>query len=76
MAILTPEQKEKYLNENAAICPFCNSSDISGGSVNIESMTAWQNVSCSSCGEHWRDVYTLSFVETDDELDNELKQSK
>lgn len=69
MAILTAEQKTKYLESQGAQCPFCGDSDISGGSINIESGQAWQNLTCGACGEHWRDVYTLAAVETDEELD-------
>ena len=68
MAILTKEQKEKYIAGGAVLCPFCGDPDISGGSVDIEAAQAWQNVSCSACQETWRDVYALAFVETDDEL--------
>jgi transcription elongation factor Elf1 len=69
MAILTKEQKEKYLASGGGVCPFCGAADISGGSIDIEATEAWQNVSCDTCGENWRDVYKLAFVETDDELD-------
>jgi transcription elongation factor Elf1 len=68
MAILTKEQKDKYLASAATICPFCGEPDISGDSIEVESMECWQNVSCAACGETWRDVYTLAFVETEDEL--------
>ena len=50
MAILTKEQKEKYLASGGGACPFCGDSDISGDSVEIEATEAWQNVSCSACG--------------------------
>jgi len=68
MAILTKEQKDQYLAAGGGVCPFCGDSDISGDSVEVEATEAWQNVSCSVCGESWRDVYKLTFVETDDEL--------
>ena len=68
MAILTKEQKEHYLKHHAAICPFCGSNDISGGSMEVEATEAWQNITCCDCHETWRDVYKLSFVETEDEL--------
>jgi len=76
MAILTAEQKQKYMESRGSICPFCGSTDISGGSVNIEAAQAWQNVSCNDCGETWRDVYTLAFVETDDELNQQRGEKK
>jgi hypothetical protein len=70
MAILTPEQKRAYLEENGAnLCPFCQSPNISGGHIEISGREAWQEVGCVACGETWQDVYTLSSVETQDELD-------
>jgi transcription elongation factor Elf1 len=68
MAILTKEQKEKYLKNGTNLCPFCESSDIVGGSVEIDGAVAWQEVSCSECGEVWQDVYKFAFVETQEEL--------
>ena len=73
MPILTEEQKKKYLENGWAKCPFCESEDISGDSIDIEANEAWQNVSCSDCGKSWRDVYKLAFVETDEELDQQAK---
>jgi hypothetical protein len=73
MAILTKEQKDKYLAEGAQACPICGSADISGQSFESEATEVWQNVDCRTCGEGWRDVYALSFVETDDELNGVTK---
>jgi hypothetical protein len=65
---LTPEQKQKYIEaNNANLCPFCESADISGEHIEVAGKEAWQEVSCNECGEGWRDVYALAFVETDDE---------
>lgn len=74
MAILTAEQKRAYLNEDSAnLCPFCRSAEISGGAIDIEGREAWQTVYCGECGQSWQDVYTLSSVETQDEL-NEARR--
>jgi hypothetical protein len=67
MAILTAEQKAKYLDGGAGACPFCGDTDISGDGIQIEGTECWQEVFCSKCRETWRDVYKLAFVETDDE---------
>jgi transposase-like protein len=64
MSILTEEQKKKYLEENGAnLCPFCKSTDISGGQIEIDGRIAWQEVSCSACGKNWNDLYKLFDVE-------------
>lgn len=70
MAILTAEQKSAYLKSDGGCCPFCQDADISGGPVEISGREAWQEVKCQACGETWRDVYKLAFVETDEELDS------
>jgi len=69
MAILTVEQKAKYLEGGAGACPFCGDTDISGGQIQIEGAEAWQYVSCSACHETWTDIFKLVAVETQDELD-------
>jgi hypothetical protein len=60
---LTQEQKKVYIENTGNICPFCKSTDITGGSVNIEGREARQEVWCNECHGQWRDVYTLAFVE-------------
>jgi len=44
-------------------CPECHNSDISGGSVEVQANTAFQEVACNNCGAEWNDLYTLSGVE-------------
>lgn len=68
MGRLTPEQKKKYIEDNNANrCPFCESADISGGHISIDGKVVWQEIWCNECNEDWRDVYTLAFVETDED---------
>jgi formate dehydrogenase maturation protein FdhE len=69
MAILTAEQKKKYLAAGAQLCPFCESENISGDTFDAEGTEAWQRVMCSDCLEDWQDVYKLADVETQDELE-------
>lgn len=71
MALLTQEQKRVYMESGGGVCPFCGSDEISGDSVDIEAQQAWQNVDCQACGQSWRDVYKLAFVETDEELESD-----
>jgi hypothetical protein len=40
-------------------CPNCGSTDIHGGSVDIESPNAIQKMLCLSCDATWIDVYAL-----------------
>lgn len=46
-----------YLEESC--CPYCDSKDIVGGSVQIDKATAWQPITCSACGKRWNDIYTI-----------------
>ena len=61
---LTDEQKKAYL-KNSGKCPYCKSEDISGGFVQVDGDTAWQELTCNDCDEQWNDVYTLSDVESE-----------
>ncbi len=63
MPKLTEAQKQNYMVGGANLCPFCESADICGESVDIDEREAWQEVSCNQCYERWRDVYKLAFVE-------------
>lgn len=70
MSQLTQAQKGKYVNEaRGGCCPFCGSHSIAGEEWDCNAGESWQNVSCDDCSETWRDVYTLKYVETDDDND-------
>ena len=62
MIALTDNQKAAYL-KNSHLCPHCGSNDISGGFIEVDGDSAWQEVSCSTCEKEWRDVYKLTEVE-------------
>lgn len=57
--ILTRERRKAYLSGKETQCPYCGSPDITGGSVEIESPMARQEITCSACSEVWVDVYRL-----------------
>ena len=63
MAGLTNKQRARYIEHGGARCPFCNSTDITGRSVEIDAGGATQDVSCEDCSETWWDVYTLTGVD-------------
>ena len=50
--------KEQYL-KNPNVCPVCQSQEITGGETNVDSDSAWQEVSCNLCHATWNDVYKL-----------------
>lgn len=57
---LTEEQVKKYVEGGGAVCPYCGSHDVSGGSINIEGAGAYQEITCQACDEEWVDCYTLT----------------
>jgi hypothetical protein len=62
MAIPTAEQIKQYLATRGVKCLFCLSSDIEGGSVEIDNGGAYQPINCLACDETWTDSYKLTGV--------------
>ncbi len=53
------EAQGTYVRQGGIKCPFCQSAEISGNSVEIDAGTASQEVSCGSCHKSWTDLYSL-----------------
>jgi transcription elongation factor Elf1 len=62
---ITPKAKKKYL-KSPAHCPFCNSTDIEGQMVQVDSGACWQPISCVTCKRKWDDIYKLTDVDATD----------
>jgi hypothetical protein len=60
---MTKKEKQTYLRADGVFCPFCKSLDIEGGSVEINSGTASQEIHCLNCDKKWADLYHLVDVE-------------
>ena len=56
------EKYSKYIKGGGNHCLSCGSDEIEGDSVNIDSNTAAQEISCNECGSTWKDIYELSSV--------------
>lgn len=63
MRKLTSAAKRKYVERAYGKCPYCQSEDITGCSVEIDGNGAWQEVCCDSCGRRWGDLYRLVGIE-------------
>jgi hypothetical protein len=64
MTLITPEQRERYLQSGGNICPFCNSLNIQGtGSGDSDSDWHSKEVECLDCKEMWVDIYKIVNVE-------------
>ena len=55
-----PEIEERYVAAGGTICPFCGSSNIEGGSFEINAGYAAQDVVCLKCEREWQDSYILA----------------
>jgi transcription elongation factor Elf1 len=58
---MTRQQRQKYLKDPGH-CPYCESTDIEGGFVEIDGNMACQTVTCQDCGRRWSDGYKLTNV--------------
>ncbi len=59
--------------DDDSICPRCGDSDITGGSVDIESGGAYQRCTCAACGAVWTNAYDFagSYLDSDGEPEGE-----
>lgn len=69
---LTKECEEQYIAGKSFCCPFCDSSDIEGGSFETD-CTVSQEIHCLNCEARWWDVYRLESIEVIDEPTKEIK---
>jgi hypothetical protein len=61
--MLTNGKKKKYLADGGVRCPFCRSENISGGFVEVDGGSAYQEIGCIDCDKAWVDIYDLVDVE-------------
>lgn len=61
--MITEEQKQKYLSGSGSVCPFCSSTNLSGGEFDMGNGQVWQNIVCNGCKKEWSDIYTLTSIE-------------
>lgn len=57
MTTLTDTEYVATLGTN---CPVCQSTQLEGSSVDIDSGVASQEIWCKTCGASWNDIYTLT----------------
>lgn len=53
-----PKTGEMYAREPVK-CPFCDSTDLDAGLIEIEGAEAFQKVNCLNCKEVWKDLHKL-----------------
>lgn len=63
---LRAQLEAEYLQAGGSFCPICKSSDITGGSIDMEGSKVYQTVSCLECGASWVDEFTLTGVDIDE----------
>lgn len=57
--MITETQTKKYVAQGGVRCPVCNSENIEGSSIEVDAGGAYQEMTCTDCGEEWQDVYRL-----------------
>lgn len=50
---------QDYVDKCGSYCPACHSTQIEGGSIDIESTDAIQEKGCNDCEASWNDLYRL-----------------
>lgn len=60
---MTLSEREKHYVENKGVsCPFCGSTNLTTGGIEITEEGAHQGVICFSCNAEWTDLFTLSGI--------------
>jgi transposase-like protein len=57
MQAMTPAQ---YAAAGGNCCPYCRSTQVEGGSIDVDGPRASQRVWCLDCDEEWTDTYVLT----------------
>ncbi len=52
------ERQDRYLAQPDR-CPYCGSSDLTGGSLTVDNGSCSQRIWCSDCDHSWYDCYAL-----------------
>jgi transcription elongation factor Elf1 len=60
---MAKSKKVPKVEQNDYTCPECNSEDIVGDEVMIESGEASQKCHCSNCDASWWNVYKFAFIQ-------------
>ena len=60
---LTKAQQEKYIKNGKSQCPYCESDDIEGNNVEVDSDGCFQSCECHDCNSNWNDIYKFVGVE-------------
>ena len=67
MPKLSEKQRKRYKRRGGGYCPFCESTDILGGSLDFIGGRIEQRITCQECGEHWWNIYRIIGLATDED---------
>lgn len=56
---IRPITNEEYCQESSH-CIHCKGYNIEGGSIDLDSNYATQQITCNTCGAEWEDTYILT----------------
>jgi hypothetical protein len=54
--------EKKYVKSQGSFCPYCDSTDLEGGSMNGDGNYIAMQVYCLNCKSKWQDIYTLTGI--------------
>jgi len=57
------KKKKREYFDHTSRCPICDSSEITGDSIEPGDHHMYQDIHCNNCGAHWVDIYNLSGIE-------------
>jgi len=50
----------QYLKQSAAVCPVCQSTQIASETVDADGASGSANVTCTTCGSQWVDIWRVT----------------
>lgn len=51
--------KKEYVRRFGSVCPYCESNDVNGRSLQRGGDMAWADAWCDSCEREWTDLFKL-----------------
>ena len=57
-----PPHIQAYVDTGGIHCPYCESDQLTGHSLDLEAGHVWLAASCQSCDRRWEEQYTLAGV--------------
>jgi len=60
---MTEFNKEKYIESDGSICPYCLGNNIDVDCIDDNGTRVWRTCVCLDCEKEWNEIYKLVDVE-------------